>query len=63
MNEVEERVALGPVEVRVRYFSLLIAQMEQKSGDCVGCGGTLSPKIPVTADPNALDVQVGGEVH
>src|SRR5271166_2812022 len=36
--------------------------MEQESGDCIGYGSTLSAKNPVTADPDAVDVQVGGEL-
>jgi hypothetical protein len=53
VDEVEERVALSPVEVRMRYFPLVVAQIKQEGGDGIGYGGTLSSENAVTTDADA----------
>src|ERR1700722_1997015 len=61
VDQVEERIPLCPIEIRVRYFLLVVPQMEQERGNGIGYGGTFSSKNAVTPYADSMDIQVGRE--
>ena len=57
LQQIRERIAFGPAEVRVRDAVRPIAQIEQQAGDRVGNGGAAAAQDVVAVHVHAADVQ------
>src|SRR5262245_30675702 len=57
LEEIGDRVALGPSEVRVRNGAGAIAQVQQQSGDRVRNRGARAAEHAETADVHAADFE------
>ena len=54
LQQVRDRIAFGPAEVRVRNLARLIADEQQQGGDGVGDRGARAPQHAMPADVGAL---------
>ena len=61
LQQVDDRIAFGQAEVRVRRLSGFVANVEQERGDGVRDRGADRSQHAVAADLDALDVQMTAE--